>query len=247
MKQEIKDLIKKVEQKDPIAMETLALYYLYGENGLKINPTEAYKLFKESAGLGNLNSLYNIAKIHLVDKYGIKDTLKGLSLLKKAAKSNHTESLFELGKMYYYGKEVKKNIEEAESYIRAAANADDASAKSQYLLGYIWENGFLEDYVDLVEAFKYYEKSAKKDYVEALFKCGVFCLEGIEDFLEKDIDRGIKYLRKSSIKGHAESSSLLAKVYIDESKRLLDSSTTKSDDSRAVLSMLNKIDTNMLN
>ena len=148
MKKNINELIAKSEQKDKFAMEELALCYLRGINGASANPTQAYKLFKESAELGNLNSLFNIAKIHLVESYGIKDIPKGINLLKKAAKSKHAESCFELGKIYYYGKGQDVNIEEAEKYLRDAANSKKPNPKSQYLLAYIWENGLLDNYIN---------------------------------------------------------------------------------------------------
>jgi TPR repeat protein len=246
MKQDIRELIKKVEQKDSKAMEKLGICYLKGIHGVTTDPTHAYKLFKESAELGNHNSLYNIAKIHLVDSYGIKDIPKGISLLKKAAKSKHTESIFELAKIYYYGKVKEKNMDEAENYLRKAANADDANPKAQYLLAYIWENGLLEDFVNIEEAFKYYEKSAESKYTDALFKCGLFHLNGIEDFLEVDISKSIEYLQMASDQGHFEANSLLAKVYLNESIRLLQETSKKSEDAMVVLNVLSKIDLDML-
>jgi len=247
MKQDIIELISKADQKDPKAMEKLGLYYLKGIHGLPTNANKGYKLLRDSANLDNFNSLYYIAKTHLVDTYGIKDIRKGIELLKKAAQAKHTESIFELGKIYYYGEIQPKNIEEAEMYLRRASNAEDANSKAQYLLAYIWENGLFEDYVNLEEAFLYYEKSAKLNNIEALFKCGQLYYSGIEDILEVNLSKSISYLKKASDKGHFEANSLLACVYLEESIRLLSKTSKKSEDSRVILEALSKIDLTILN
>lgn len=246
MKQDIQELITKAQQKDSKSMEKLGVCYLKGTNGLPTNPTYAYKLFKESAEMGNLNSLYHIAKTHLVDSYGVKDIKKGISLLKKAASAKHTDSLFELGKIYYYGKIQDKDIEEAENYLRKASNSEDSNPKAQYLLAYIWENGLLDGYVNINDAFKYYKKSAEKGNVDSLFKCAVFYLSGIEDLIAPNLNQSITLLKEATEKGHLEAHILLSSIYLQESIRLLEKTSKTSDDSMIVLNALLKIDLSIL-
>jgi TPR repeat protein len=249
MKSNINELVKKSDNKDVKAMEQLALCYLKGSQGVPVNAEKGYKLLKDSAELGNVNALYRIAKLHLIDTFGIKDTKKAINLLIKGAKQNHSESSFELGKIYYYGKLEKQNIEMAEKYLRESAASSEKSstnAEAKFLLAYIWENGLLDNYINMEESFKYYKASAEQGYVESLFKCGSFYLKGIDGFLKQNINLSINYLRKASELNHFEAKSVLARVYIEESKKLLKETSEKSEDAKIVFNYINDVDTTLL-
>ncbi len=243
----INELIKRAESKDSKAMEQLAVCYLKGLNGLPVNGEKAYKLLKDSMELGSIDALHKIAKLHLIDTFGIKDVEKGINLLTKAAKQKHPESAFDLGSIYFYGKLVKKNYELAEKYLRESSLSKKSNEMAQYLLAYIWENGLLDNYINLEESFKYYKKSAKNNHTESLFKCGLFYLEGIDDVVNKNINESINNLRKASEQGHEEARIVLAKVYIEESKKLLEKASKKSEDAKIVFNYINEVDTSLLN
>ena len=144
------------------------------------------------------------------------------------------------------GKLTKRNYETAEKYLRDSASSENGSSNAQYLLAYIWENGLLDNYVNLSEAFKYYKKSAKKGHVDSLFKCGVFYLEGIEDVVDKNVNESINCLREASKKDHNEAKSILAKLYIEESKKLLEETSKISEDAKIVFNYIKEVDTTLL-
>lgn len=246
MNKNIKDLIDRAGKKDKSAMHKLAISYLKGKNGLSVDVNKAYSILKESADLGNYDSVYAIAKMHLVDKYGVLDVNKSLNLLKKSTKVKHVDSLFELGSLYYYGKVVEKDYELAQSYFREAANAENPKVEAQYLLAYILENGLISEFVRVEEAFRYYKKAAENNHSESLFKCGVFYLTGKDGIVDIDVQKSIEYFKKASNLNHFESKNFLAKLYIEESKKLLSETSLYDEDARFIKEKLDNVNTDII-
>lgn len=219
MKREnLQKLEEKALKKDKEAIYELGKIYLHGSEGVNKNINKALDLFKQGATLGDHNSLYEFAMLHLNKDTNIFNPEQGIKLLDKAAEHNLNAS-FQLGKIYFYGYGKNKDIVLAEKYFRLAANGD--SKEAAYFCGIIWENEFL-DLKKLDEAFHFYEKAAQLGSIEAIYKCGYFYYFGIEDYLDKDIDKSIQFLKISSQKNHKESIKLLSKIYIQLTIELLE-------------------------
>lgn len=246
MDNKIKDLIDKAEAKDKNAMLRLGKLYLYGKEGLELNADKAAYLFKESVEAGNIEGYFYLAKMHLVDKYGIKDINKAVNFLTRASKREHIPSLFQLGKLYFYGKVVTKDIEKAEELFRKVANSDYSDPEARYFVAYIWENGLIGNFKREEEAFRFYLKAAEMNHKESLFKCGLFYLNGIEDYLKINIDKSIEYFKKSSEIGHFEAKNYLSMLYLEESKNLLKETSEKDPDAKIVYDLIKNVNTNII-
>lgn len=246
MDNKIKKLMDKAEGKDKNAMLEVGKLYLYGKEGLELNADKAAYLFKESVEAGNIEGYFYLAKMHLVDKYGIKDVNKAINFLSRAAKREHIPSLLQLGKLYFYGKFVKKDIEKSEEFFRKVANSDYSEPEARYFVAYIWENGLIDNFKREEEAFRFYLKAAEMNHKESLFKCGLFYLNGIEDYLEIDIDKSIDYFKKSSKIGHFEAKNYLSMLYLEESKNLLKETSRKDPDAKIVYDLIENINTSII-
>jgi TPR repeat protein len=246
MEQKIKNLIEKAETKDKDAMLQLGKLYLYGREGLELDADKAFYLFKQSVDSGNIEGYFYIAKMCLVNKYGIKDIDKAINFLQRASKRNHMASMFQLAKLYYYGKAIPKDIEKAEDLFRKVANSDFESSEAKYLLAYIWEHGLISDFARPEEAFQFYLKAAEENHSESLFKCGLFYLNGIEDYLEININKSIDLFKKASELNHFESKNYLSMLYIEESKSLLQKTSVEDPDAKIIYDLVKNLNTNIL-
>lgn len=246
MEQKIQNLIDKADAKDKNATLQLGKFYLYGKEGLDLDADKAFYLFKQSVDAGNIEGYFYIAKMCLVDKYGIKDIEKAVNFLNRAAKRNHMPSTFQLAKLYYYGKVVNKDVEKAEELFRIVAVSDYSNPEAKYLLAYIWENGLIGGFSRLEEAFSFYLKASEEEHSESLFKCGLFYLNGIEDYLESDINKSIDFFKRASFLGHFESKNYLSMLYLEEAKSLLKETSEKDPDANLVYELVKNINTNII-
>ena len=246
MEQKIQNLIDKADAKDKNATLQLGKLYLYGKEGLELDADKAFYLFKQSLEAGNIEGYFYIAKMCLVEKYGIKDIDKAINFLNRAAKRNHMASVFQLAKLYYYGKVVEKDVEKAEELFRRVAISDFPNPEAKYILAYIWENGLIGDFKRMEEAFNFYLKASEQGHSESLFKCGLFYLNGIEDHLELDINKSIDFFKRASEQGHFEAKNYLSMLYLEEAKSLLEETSENDPDAKVVFDLVKNINTNII-
>jgi TPR repeat protein len=243
----IDDIKKKVRTKDPVALYLMGVLLVNGESGVDKNFEEGYKLLEQSAKLGNSDAMYFLGNIHLEEKYNVRNIKTAIGFLDQASKKNHSKSGYKLGMLYFYGKIIKKNLEKAEEYLRKSAiSKDNPVIESQFLMGYIYENGLLDSMIDLNEAFRFYRMAADSNHLEAQYKIGKYFIEGIDDDFKKDLGEGINYLRKSSDGGYSKAINMLSSMYISEAKKLLHISARNDIDARYILKSLVKVKTDIL-
>ena len=243
----LNDLIEKAKSKDEDAMYILASLYLKGEKGVEKNIKKAYQLFEDSANLGKSASFFELAKIHMTNDYGKRDTEKSIKLLSQSSKKGHSKSSYELGLIYYNGLDVDKDIERAESFLRLAAISEvEPIQKAQLLMANIYENGLLIGHVDQKESYRFYLMAANLGDSFAQYKVGNFLISGLNNDLIQNIEEGIGFLKKSSESGEKRASLVLAKFFLEESKKLLNG--IKKDDLEVeyVLNSLSEINTDLL-
>jgi len=120
--------------------------------------------------------------------YGSK---KGIKWYEKAAKQNHCEAQYELGRIYVYGYGVKQNITEGTKLFKLSANQNHPYAQSY--LGDIYFEGRHGIPKDISEAIKWYHKRAENENnniydgnegnnnnIEFQYKIGLIYFEGDE-------------------------------------------------------------------
>jgi TPR repeat protein len=243
---EISELQKKVKTKDPEAMHQLGMVYIRGDKGYENKFEDGYKLIEQSAKTGLDKSLYELGMIHITDKYKLKNVSEALIFFDQASKKKNSSASYELGRIYLSGGLVNKDIYKSEEYLRKSATSKEPVLEAQYLMGYIYLNGIIENQKDESESFRFFEKSADKGHIESMYEVGLFYKNGIKGLIDKDISKSMMYLRKASDKNHIKSINLLSAIYIEESKELLKISSSQDEDAKFLLKELLKIKTDIL-
>lgn len=103
-----------------------------------------------------------------------------------------------LGSIYYYGRVVRQDYEEAEKWYRKAA--ESGYGKAQFNLGLCYEtgNGVEQDFE---EAVKWYKKAADQDIAKAQFALAKCFEEGMG--VERNYEEAIKWYKKAADLNHA--------------------------------------------
>ena len=141
-----------------------------GTSAENINPNSHVK---ENAATGNVerpaqqntetaNLSAMSANMPPKKKNGFKETAK-------AAEQGNTEAQYELGRMYFLGRDVAKNATEAEKWYQKAANQGNAKAQNE--LGNLYYTG-LNVTRNYSEAIKWYQKAAEQGIASAQYKLG---------------------------------------------------------------------------
>lgn len=186
-----------------------------GTSAENINPNSHVK---ENAATGNVerpaqqntetaNLSAMSANMPPKKKNGFKETAK-------AAEQGNTEAQYELGRMYFLGRDVAKNATEAEKWYQKAAEQGIASA--QYKLGYMYDYGQGISQ-NRVEAAKWYKKAAEQENVDAQYRLGnmFFYKVGIPE----DIDEAIKWYKKAAEQGDIKAQKKLGEIYSNGARK----------------------------
>ncbi|ACP20977.1 sel1 repeat protein [Candidatus Amoebophilus asiaticus 5a2] len=139
-----------------------------------------------------------------------KQTRKSyLRELKKEAKKGNIKAQLELGRNYKAGLGVEEDLDEAEKWLRIAAEKYD-NPDAQFELAEILPS-IKED-----EKFNFYSKSASNGHVPAMYKLGETYSIGSE-LVAKDENEAIRWYTEAASKGHAAAAYALAKIYLNGS------------------------------
>ena len=132
--------------------------------------------------LEEANSLYSEGKY--------SESLKGY--ISEAEKGN-IGCMRRLGFMYYQGKGIARDINEAEFWFRKAYEYDDKQSSIGLIRIFIEKDNF-------EQALKYIREMASKEYPPAYYWFGRMCLNGFG--LPKDTHEAFKYFSLAAKNGH---------------------------------------------
>ena len=145
------------------AMFKLGDSYING-SGVYCNVHEAIKWYVKAANNGHKAACLKLAHIYLYGVLMVRPNVKeAIKWYNRAGKDINIYDLYEIGKAYYNGENVQKDMSIAIEYFRSAAEKGYATA--QYKLGLCYENGngISKD----IEVAKYwYKKAAKQGYCQ---------------------------------------------------------------------------------
>jgi len=133
----------------------------------------------------------------------------------KLAEQGNAEAQNLLGEMYFLGKGVKQDYQEAAKWYRKAAEQGDANA--QYNLGFMYENGqgVKQDYQEAAKwyrmAAKWYRKAAEQGRANAQYNLGFKYRNG--KGVKQDYQEAAKWYRKAAEQGDANAQNLLGEIY----------------------------------
>ena len=136
-------LFTKVTAGDINAKCTLAMLYATGENGLPVNLVKAFKLYKSAANAGLPEAQYELGIMYLRGEGTVRDKLKGLRWVKRAAKGASAVAVDAqdlLGAIYEFGAFGFRlnNRKAANWYKISTANGN---SKARYSLGLMYLHG----------------------------------------------------------------------------------------------------------
>ena len=129
---------------------------------------------------------------------------------KKAAEKGDAGAQFNLGLMYYLGREVEQDFVQAAKWFKKAAEQGHAAA--QYQLGNLYSRGTgVAKNND--EAIKYYTQAANQGNTDALYILGNIYQDGL--VVEQDFKEAAKWYRKAASQGFKNAQARLDKLCDD--------------------------------
>ena len=126
--------------------------------------------------------------------YLLKNYDSALPFLKQAAEADKDEGMIYLGKMYYTGKGVRKDEDEAERLWRQAANAGNNTA--MVLLG-----GMFLKRNDYDNAVNWLKQGSEKENDKAMYMLGQIYEEG-QGTVRRNFDEAERLYRKAASLGN---------------------------------------------
>jgi len=194
-----------------VAQFSLATYYMFGENDIEINYSEAVKWLSMAAAQNHMESVFLLAECYFYG-YGIDiDLAKAIELLSIAAGENHERSQIMLGDCYFSGTGVGKDFNIAAKFYYEAASA--GNSRAQYNLGTCYilgHNGFEKN--DL-EAVKWFGRAAEQGLADAQWAIGDCYYHG--DGVCENYSKAFEFYRLAAEQGHAQAQCMLGKRYIN--------------------------------
>ena len=136
------------------------------------------------------------------------DKEKAIHALIAAAESGDADAQYELGKHYYNGEGVTKNLDKAFKWVKLAADKDHT--KAQFMLGYCYYkgNGVTQDYK---EAVKWFKLAADKGDADAQDMLGYCYYKG--NGVDKNSAEAVKWFRLAAEQGLSEAQYSLGLIY----------------------------------
>ncbi|MFC3093029.1 sel1 repeat family protein [Alteromonas sediminis] len=124
---------------------------------------------------------------------------------------NGAKVYHQLGRKYFEGKVVKKDLEKAhDNFLKAAKHG---YSYSQNTLGKHYTQGTGYVAIDVSEGMRWYEKSAEQGNSYAMFELGKLHLHG--SHVDQNIPRAIQYIATAAEKGVDDAKVLLGEFYVN--------------------------------
>lgn len=236
-KEWIEDLTEHSSRGNPVALFSLAQYYLQNNNN-----DQAIIYFHDAASKGNGQAMYQLAVMYYEGIRVEPDLKRGFTLMLQVAQSQRKEdqhlvpaAQFNIGKAYYQGFGTKQNDEEALKWwtLSAQAGTSPSSVRSMNTLALFYSR---PERTSKEKAYSWHRKAAELGHSESMAAVGLLHLKG--EGCVKSREHSLKWLKKSAECGSIYGTGLLAYFYyssklyskaIEIAQRLCDLQGTLSD------------------
>ena len=141
--------------------------------------------------------------------YDAENYTEALPFLTEAAEKGHSNAQYCLGRMYYEGLGVDRDLEKAFSLAYKSAMQDDDMG--QNLLGVLYVNG-AGVALDYYEAVSWYRKAAAQGNIKAFCNLGFMYLNG--NGVEENHEEAAKWFRKAAEQGDDRGQYWLGELYL---------------------------------
>ena len=126
----------------------------------------------------------------------------------KLAENGDTNAQFELGRCYYWGTGVEKNVKEAFRWYMKSAKQGNVTAQNN--VGHCYEKGIGVE-KNVKEAFRWYMKSAEKGHSDA--QCNVGHCYNSGTGVEKNVKEAFRWYMKSAEQGNSNAQGSVGYCY----------------------------------
>lgn len=215
----IANVMEKAEKGDPVAQNTVGVWYYSGKGKIKQDYREALKWWARSAQQDNSDAIGNMAMCYQLGNGSKQDSALAVNLYKKAIEKGNkaivpqhetivknTNSLFSallLHDCYANGIGVKKDIVKATSYQEIAAKAGHVDSQYSYALNLL--NNKQAD-----KAIYWFKKASDNGNVGATYYYGNLMFNGMG--IAQDKQKGIQYLSQAAAKDFTMAYARLAQI-----------------------------------
>lgn len=125
------------------------------------------------------------------------------------ASNGEVQAQLAMGDLFYFGRGVEKDIEQAKMFYEAAARNGNVNA--QYNLGEIYDKG-RGGFKDDARAYNYYLAAARQGHVQAQYGVGVLLAQGRG--VLQDYGAAVDWLRLAADKGYVRAIFNLGNMYM---------------------------------
>lgn len=214
----INAVIQAAEAGDPVALNTVGLWYYNGEY-IHQNYENAVKCFTKAASLNNNDAVGNLGMCYQYGNGITGDDAKALKLyerslrkgnqalfnrLKAEADSGNLFSCNAMGKFYYYGISVQRNYATAAKYYEIPAAKGNVNAQMMAGLSYLNSK-------DYKQAAKWFKKGATAGNATSQYFYGKLLCEG--QGVNTDPEMGFVYVLKAAEAGNANAQYYVSGLY----------------------------------
>ena len=185
--------------------------------------SEALGFFKQAAGLGDGNGLYNLGMCYARGLGTSRNDERAFDCFRNAAEKGHPEAINNIGWFFREGRIVNKDLELSTKWFKKSA--DYGNAYGEYNYGLALHRGEGVKRNDRLAA-EYFKRAATQGCVEAVNSFGLALLRG--EGVEKNQMEAIKAFRNAASSGFPPAMENLATCYEK-------GDGVKADDKRAML------------
>ncbi|MBO5939782.1 MAG: sel1 repeat family protein [Kiritimatiellae bacterium] len=184
---------------------------------------EAIGFFKQAAGMGDANGLYNLGMCHARGLGTSRNDERAFDCFRNAAEKGHPEAINNIGWFFREGRIVKKDLELSAKWFKKSADYGNAFGEFNYGLALHRGEGIRKN--DRL-AVDYFRRAAVGGCVEAVNAYGLALLRG--EGVEKNASEAIAAFRRAASTGFPPAMENIAACYekgdgvkADEKKAML--------------------------
>ncbi len=185
--------------------------------------SEALGFFKQAAGQGDANGLYNLGMCHARGLGTPRNDERAFDCFRNAAEKGHPEAINNIGWFFREGRIVKKDLELATKWFKKSADYCNSYGEYNYGLALHRGEGIRRN--DRLAA-EYFRRAASGGCIEAINSYGLALLRG--EGVEKNVMEAIKAFENAASAGFPPAMENLATCYqkgdgvkADEKKAML--------------------------
>ena len=162
-------------------------------NGAEVNREEVISIYKNLADNNDAVAMYWMYTFYIDCNYEGQDNGVAAGYLRRSANAGYAVAMREMGIQYFADGLFPTNHQKAFDYFEEAAKRGDSNAVAW--LGHCYERG-MGTKRDIPKAMEMYTQSAENREEYAIIRLVDLYMGGIEGYVEPDLDKVFKYLKK---------------------------------------------------